>query len=113
MADQLILAVGREFGSGGHEIANLLAERFGLIVYERNMLDHIAQEYGMNAELLKKYDEVPKRWGIYRTVNGFNNAPAGKGRSGRSFCRGRTLCGRNFPGKPGDDFHFCAGGSGF
>ena len=57
MADQLILALGREFGSGGHEIANLLAERFGLIVYERNMLDHIAQEYGMNAELLKKYEE--------------------------------------------------------
>lgn len=75
MADQLILALGREFGSGGHEIANLLAERFGLIVYERNMLDHIAQEYGMNAELLKKYDELPKRWGLYRTVNGFNNAP--------------------------------------
>lgn len=75
MADQLILALGREFGSGGHEIANLLAERFGLSVYERNMLDQIAQELGMDAGALKKYDEVPKKWGIYRTVNGFNNAP--------------------------------------
>ena len=30
---QLIITVSREFGSGGHEIAVILSQRFGLQVY--------------------------------------------------------------------------------
>lgn len=75
MEGQFILALGREFGSGGHEIANSLAGRFHVKVYERNMLDHIAESWGMDAEKLRRYDETPKKWGLSRTVKGFSNAP--------------------------------------
>ena len=44
MAEQLIITLGREFGSGGHEIARRLAERFSLPLLEENMLRHIAEE---------------------------------------------------------------------
>ena len=30
MGKQLIISVGREFGSGGHEIAEMLAKKFDL-----------------------------------------------------------------------------------
>lgn len=38
MSQQLILAIGRESGSGGLDIARLLAERFGLPLYDKNIL---------------------------------------------------------------------------
>lgn len=75
MSGQLILALGREFGSGGHEIARILAERFQLPLLEENMLDHIAQQRGMNPTVLARYDESPRTQLFSRTVNGYSNAP--------------------------------------
>ena len=75
MRDQLIISLGREFGSGGHEIARRLAERFNLPLLEENMLQKIAQEKGMDTNAVGHYDEKPKLHGVYRTVHGFNNSP--------------------------------------
>lgn len=75
MAEQLIITLGREFGSGGHEIARRLAERFSLPLLEENMLRHIAEEKGLNPERMERYDEAPRTRVFYRTVNGFSNAP--------------------------------------
>lgn len=73
---QLIIEINREFGSGGHEIARQLSHRFGLKLYEENILNEIAEEYDLDYETLKKYDEVPKRIYGSRTVKGFSNSPA-------------------------------------
>ena len=35
---QVIISVSREFGSGGHVIAQMLADRFGLPLYDSNLL---------------------------------------------------------------------------
>ncbi|RHR10779.1 cytidylate kinase-like family protein [Pseudoflavonifractor sp. AF19-9AC] len=75
MSEQLIITLGREFGSGGHEIARRLAERFSLPLLEENMLRHIAEEKGLNPERMERYDESPRTRVFYRTVNGFSNAP--------------------------------------
>lgn len=75
MAEQLIVALGREFGSGGHEIARLLADHFSLPLLEDNMLRQIAREKGLNPRQVEQYDESPRTVLIYRTVNGFSNAP--------------------------------------
>ena len=32
MAEQIIIAIGREFGSGGHEIAEKLSELYGIMI---------------------------------------------------------------------------------
>ena len=44
MSKRLILSVGREFGSGGHAIAEGLAKRFSLEFYDSNLLEHIAEQ---------------------------------------------------------------------
>ncbi|MBQ8627679.1 MAG: cytidylate kinase family protein, partial [Agathobacter sp.] len=44
MERQLIISVGREFGSGGHEIAEKLAKHYGLKILDHNLLDEIAAE---------------------------------------------------------------------
>ena len=75
MSEQLIITLGREFGSGGHEIARRLSERLSLPLLEENMPRHIAEEKGMNPDRMQRYDESPKTRVLYRTVNGFSNAP--------------------------------------
>ena len=44
MNNQLIVAISREFASGGREIAKTLAERLEIAYYDRNLLDEIAAE---------------------------------------------------------------------
>lgn len=44
MKKQIILTVGREFGSGGHEIAQKLADYYKLALYDNNILREIAME---------------------------------------------------------------------
>ena len=47
MSQQLIITISRQFGSGGHEVGRLLAQRFSLPLLEENMLRQIAQEKGV------------------------------------------------------------------
>lgn len=56
-AEQIIVALGREFGSGGREIARKLAERLQISLYDRNLLETIAAERLKQVEELERYDE--------------------------------------------------------
>ncbi len=64
---QFIISVGREYGSGGHEIATILSERFNVPLYDRNMLDQLAARNGIDADSLHQHEEM-KRRGLVRTV---------------------------------------------
>lgn len=75
MKKQLIISVGREFGSGGHRIAEELAKRFGIKLYDNNLLIEIAKKHDGDGELLKAFDEAPKSRILSRTVRGYNNSP--------------------------------------
>ncbi len=80
MEKQLIISVGREFGSGGHTIAELLAKKFELPLYDRNLLKEIVQRKDLRldkAELeeLERYDELSKNSFFYRTVRGHSSSP--------------------------------------
>lgn len=72
---QVIISIGREFGSGGHEIAEKLSKRFGLSMYDVNLLREIAVEKNLDHTQLEKYDEVPKKRFISRNVRGYSNSP--------------------------------------
>lgn len=75
MAQQLIISIGREFGSGGHEIAKMIAKHYGLELYDRNLLDEIAMERDLDGELLKSFDEKRKNIFLSRTVGNFSSSP--------------------------------------
>ena len=72
---QLIIAIGRESGSGGLEIARTLAERFGLPLYDKSILQSAAEARGVDAKTLEQYDERPRSPLFYRNIKGFSNAP--------------------------------------
>lgn len=71
---QIIISVGREFGSGGRVIAEKLAERFDLPLYDRHLITEIAEKMGMTVEQVEKYNEAPKMKIISRRVNGYSNS---------------------------------------
>lgn len=75
MGKQLIITVGREFGSGGHIIAAKLAEHFGIQLLDSNILAEVAKKSNTSEEYLKKYDESARNLFFSRTVNGFSNSP--------------------------------------
>lgn len=75
MGKQLIITVGREFGSGGHIIAVKLAEHFGIQLLDSNILAEVAKKSNASEEYLKKYDESVRNLFFSRTVNGFSNSP--------------------------------------
>ncbi|HBB71184.1 MAG TPA: cytidylate kinase-like family protein [Ruminococcus sp.] len=71
---QLIISVGREFGSGGRVIAEALAERFGIPVYDRHLITDIAAKTSLTPEQVEKYNEAPKHHIISRRVRGYSNS---------------------------------------
>lgn len=75
MAGQMIISVGREYGSGGHIIAEKLSQKFGVPLYDHNLLEEIAKEKNMDIAELIKYDELPKNFLLSRKVNGYSNSP--------------------------------------
>lgn len=75
MKNQLIISVGREFGSGGHIIAEMLAKEFQLSFYDDNLMKEIAEKKEVASAELEKYDETPKRKLFSRKVKGFGNSP--------------------------------------
>lgn len=74
MGKQVIISISREYGSGGHEIARHIAEKFNLPMYDHNLLDEIAEGKNVDAGKMAKYDELPKAF-MTRTVRGFTNSP--------------------------------------
>ena len=52
---KILITIGREFGSGGHEIGRLLAEKLGIAFYDRQIDRVAAQQCGMP---LNKVEEL-------------------------------------------------------
>jgi cytidylate kinase len=68
MDKQMIISIGRQCGSGGHEIGAKLAEHYGLKLYDRNIIQLLAEDMGKDAESVAKMEEklyglLPKRKG--------------------------------------------------
>lgn len=75
MSKQLIISVGREFGSGGHEIARQLAEHYNIQLLDNNLLHEVVRERNLDVKDFEGLDEKHNRLVLSRTVKGFSNSP--------------------------------------
>jgi cytidylate kinase len=53
----LIINIGRQLGSGGHVIGQMLADRFGASYYDRELLNLAAKESGLSERFFEQNDE--------------------------------------------------------
>ena len=75
MGKQVIISIGREYGSAGHLIAEKVAAKLNMDLYDRNLLDEVADVKHVDTNNLSKYDEKPHRLFGSRTVRGYSNSP--------------------------------------
>lgn len=75
MEKQIIISIGREHGSEGHKIAELLAQKLDFPLYDKNIFEEIGRTKGIDTNDISKYDERPRRFFITRKVNGHSNSP--------------------------------------
>ena len=61
----IIITIGRQFGSGGHELGEKLAKRLGIPFYDRNLLGKAAVRCGMAEDMVESLDEVPTSSFLY------------------------------------------------
>ena len=57
MAGKEVITIGREFGSGGHEVGRRLAAELGLKLYDKELMKMMAQESNICEQVLEDYDE--------------------------------------------------------
>ena len=65
MNGNIIVTIGRECGSQGRVIGQLLAEKLGVKCYDKELLTIAAKESGMCEEIFEMHDEKPTRSFLY------------------------------------------------
>ncbi len=63
-----IITIGREFGSGGHLIGKMLAEKLNIPFYDKELLDRAAKDSGLCKEIFENQDERPSNSFLYSLV---------------------------------------------
>jgi len=65
-----IITIGRQFGSGGHEIGRLLAQKLGIPCYDKELIVLAAQKSGMSPEVFSHVDETATNSFLYAVSAG-------------------------------------------
>ena len=74
MEKQVIISIGREFGSGGHYIAEQLAERLGIPLLDKNLIQRVAEDKGYSEEAIRQFDERGTSILLSRSINGYTSS---------------------------------------
>ena len=64
-----VITIGRQFGSGGHDIGKLLAEKLGYDFYDAEIIQMTAGTTGYTPEFVKKNEEIMTNSLLYDLVN--------------------------------------------
>lgn len=66
LPSDIIIVIGRQFGSGGRHIGKRLAEDLNLRYYDKEVLSECASRLGFRREIFDRYDE--KRPSMFRSL---------------------------------------------
>lgn len=58
MTKKTVITIGRQFGSGGHEIGEMLAKKLAIPFYDRNLVKMAAEELHITEEQAEQEDET-------------------------------------------------------
>lgn len=64
MEKRVLITIGRQFGSGGKQIASAIGASLGIPVYDQELIVSAAQKSGLSPEFLKKSDEHRSLFGL-------------------------------------------------
>ncbi len=64
-----VIVIGRQYGSGGHDIGKMLADKLGYEFYDQEIIKMIAGTTGMTSEFIQKKEETMTNSLLYDLVN--------------------------------------------
>ncbi len=62
---KIIINIGRQLGSGGRTIGKMLAEEFGCVFYDKELLNLAAKESGFSEKFFEQHDE---HWRFFKSL---------------------------------------------
>ena len=74
MKKQIIVALGREHGSGGHYIADMIARELGIKLYDKASIEKEIASAGYSEEMIRKMDEKPVNFFASRRIGRYSNS---------------------------------------
>ena len=74
MRNQIIVTIGREHGSAGHTIAQMLAEQLKIKAYDKNILEEAVGINSYNKEIISKADEKSVNLFLSRRIREYSNS---------------------------------------
>ena len=66
--DNYIITIGRQYGSGGHEIGQNIAANLGIKFYDNSLIDRVSKESGLCKEIIMEHDEKPTTSFLYNLI---------------------------------------------
>ncbi len=72
MAKKIIITIARQYGSGGREIGERVAELLGIPIYDKEIIDSAAEKGNLNVEVIKSADESAANSLLYTLAMGSN-----------------------------------------
>lgn len=66
----MVITIGRQYGSGGREVGRRLASRLEIPYYDKEILSEASKDSGICEELFEDHDEKPTRSFLYSLVTG-------------------------------------------
>ena len=77
-----IITIGRQFGSGGHEIAKTLSQTLDIPLYDKELITEAAKKSGLHENLFKNAEERDSFSFLYSVATGAYSVASGMGGSG-------------------------------
>ena len=75
--DKKIITIGRQFGSGGRAVGELLAQKLGVAFYDKELISLAAKESGVSPEVFDNVDEKAANSLLYSLSMGMYNFGSG------------------------------------
>ena len=72
MAKKIIITIARQYGSGGREIGEHVAEGLGIPIYDKELITDAAAKGSLNAEVIRNADESAANSLLYTLAMGSN-----------------------------------------
>jgi cytidylate kinase len=70
MKEKILLTIGRQYGSGGHEIGQRLSQMLNIDLYDKEILKESAKQSGFDDKIFEIFDEKPTNSFLYSLVMG-------------------------------------------
>ena len=65
LKNKIIITISREYGSGGHFVAKMLADKLGVRFYDKEIINLTAKEFGYNKKYIEQNEEKSIKSSIY------------------------------------------------